>query len=204
MSGSSFIVVVVIRIYRLGTTNDFILSCLSPGELFKLSATGSVCREAVAAFLKRAYRPELFLLPFFTVAQYFSFQRLQAQTGALISGLAALQFIDRTSYGLTDLDVYVNHHHVREVHDFLISIGYIYQEEERESFDAFKTRLDGVFALTLSFATSNLSASYSGRGVFAVLHYYKDSKTKIDVVTTLFCPFQVILGFHSSKCVHFA
>lgn len=149
-------------IHRLGTTNDFILQSLSPAELFKISLTTSVCQDAVAAFLKCTYWLDLFLLPFFTVAQYLQFQRLQGETGALISGSVALQFFDRTHYGTSDLDIYVNHHYILVVHEFLLSAGYTYQEEDLEPFDKVKNCLDGVFALTLSFGMSGRSASYSG------------------------------------------
>ncbi|KAK0435096.1 uncharacterized protein EV420DRAFT_1230751, partial [Desarmillaria tabescens] len=178
---------------------DFLLCDSTPGELFRLSLCASVVQNAVSRFMKRAYRLEAFLAPFFTAQQYALFQELQAVTGLLISGSVALQFFMRIWFDNSDLDLYVHHRHIAAMHEFLVGAGYAYLEAvPSESFPATKERLDSVFQLKIVCSSDNTSAKYSGRGVFAVLHYTKADGTKVDLITTLYCPFQVILGFHST------
>lgn len=187
---------------RLGTADDYLLRCLSPGELFKVSMSTTSAQNAVAAFMKRAYRLEPFLAPFFTPQQYVVFQEIQAHTGLIILGSVAMQFFLRVRYEQSDLDLYVNHRHIGVVHEFLLAAGYIYTEIlPGECFSAAKVRLDEVFRFSMTFCSNTTSATYSGRGLFAVLCYTKGDETKIDLVTTLFSPIQVVLGFHSSEFI---
>ena len=54
------------------------------------------------------------------------FRRLQAKTGCLVSGSAALQFFDRTCHPDGNLDIYVAKEHRLQVAELLLSEGYAF------------------------------------------------------------------------------
>ena len=91
---------------------------------------------AVEEFNKQAFNINQHL------GQYFNkpivFRTLQAQTGTLISGSSGLQFLDRTHYPESDLDLYINPGHGREVGQWLM-------EQEGYTFKGFRELEDSDF-----------------------------------------------------------
>ncbi len=185
---------------------------MCPTSVRSLASTGSMGQRLVSNFNKRAYRIELFLRPFFTFTQYITFQVIQTFTGLLISGLSALQFMDRTVYEGSDLDLYVHYRSIRhvgsarfvirmsdvhlQVHEWLISIGYQFM------LPSTYVSFDSVFQQTVVLGGIPLDSGpriYTGTGILGVFKYLNGHGKKIDVIATLFTPLHAILGFHSSK-----
>jgi len=74
-------------------TVDTVLQYLSPGDVARLQCTCKVISDALIAWKRAAYNINRFLERFFM--DPVAFRVLQAQTNLLISGSAALQFMDR-------------------------------------------------------------------------------------------------------------
>ncbi|KAK0429952.1 hypothetical protein EV421DRAFT_1676360, partial [Armillaria borealis] len=80
----------------------------------------------VKEFIRRAYRIELFLLPFFTEDQYEILRDCQAKTDTLIVGSVPLQFLDRSAFLDRNLNILVNRQHLQVLHDFVLRCGYTF------------------------------------------------------------------------------
>ena len=74
-------------------TLDTVLLYLSPGDVARLQCTCKIISVAVIDWKRAAYNVNRFLERFFK--DPVTFRVLQAQTNLLISGSAALQFMDR-------------------------------------------------------------------------------------------------------------
>lgn len=74
-------------------TLDTVLQYLSPGDVARLHCTCKIISDALIAWKRAAYNVNRFLEKFFK--DPVTFRVLQAQTNLLISGSAALQFMDR-------------------------------------------------------------------------------------------------------------
>lgn len=112
---------------------DLIFRDLSPRTLLRLSRTCRMIHAAVTQFFRRAYNINQHLSRYFP--DPLSFRSLQARTGLIISGSNALQFLDRTFYRESDIDIYSHAGHVYEILKWIESFGYHfephkYQEED--------------------------------------------------------------------------
>ncbi|OAX33835.1 hypothetical protein K503DRAFT_804062 [Rhizopogon vinicolor AM-OR11-026] len=112
---------------------DLILCDLSPHTLVRLSRTCRVAHMAVACFFRRAYNINQHLSHYFP--DPLQFRSLQARTGLVVSGSNALQFLDRTFYPTSDLDLYSHPGHVYEVLEWIESIGYEYHPSINQNED---------------------------------------------------------------------
>ena len=121
----------------------------------------------------------------------------------LISGSTALQFFDRTHYPDSDLDIYVEHGHVNCIAQWLESIGYAF---------VFRRRQDPELEFALIEAPTTFhegpgffpseKVGYFGRGVAGVFNFLKyHPERKIQLITSLHSPLEVILHFHSSAVI---
>jgi len=82
--------------------ND-IISCLSPATRITLARASTSTYVAVDEFTKQAYNINRHLGQYFTKPT--TFRTLQAWTGTLISGSSAIQFLNRSQYPGSDLEV---------------------------------------------------------------------------------------------------
>ncbi|KAF8640156.1 hypothetical protein AX16_010256, partial [Volvariella volvacea WC 439] len=161
----------------------------------------------------RTYLPVL--SPYFTPDQILAFQYLQSQTGTLISGSTALQFFDRSTYPESDLDIYAEHRHALPLVNWLSSIGYKFVAQNGQAEDvkqAFMETSEYVHMTETGPSRDNVPGGFSesvpvgrfGRGVAGVLNFEKrakdGSKRKIQVITAVHSPKEIILHFHST-CV---
>ncbi|KAG2141376.1 uncharacterized protein EDB93DRAFT_1159358 [Suillus bovinus] len=126
----------VSQVFSSAPIYDLIFRDLSPRTLVWLSRTCHMIYKAVIHFCQRAYNINRHLSRYFP--DPLSFRSLQARTGLVISGSSALQFLDRTFYPESDLDIYSHPGHVYEVLDWIESFGYRfephkYQEEDWRS-----------------------------------------------------------------------
>lgn len=104
---------------------DSIFRNLSPRTLVRLSRTCHMIHEAVTRFCQRAYNINRHLSRYFP--DPLSFRSLQARTGLIISGSSALQFLDRSFYPESDLDIYCHPGHVYEVLEWMESFWYRFE-----------------------------------------------------------------------------
>lgn len=107
------------------TIYNVIMSAISPASAVALSLTCRSVNTAVMDFRSNAFNINRHFSRFFK--DPIGFRSLQARTGTLVSGSNALQFMDRTVYEGSDIDIYVNPGHLQEVALFLKDAeGYIF------------------------------------------------------------------------------
>ncbi|KAF9456065.1 hypothetical protein BDZ94DRAFT_1276577 [Collybia nuda] len=185
------------------TNEDLFFSCLSPGDLYRYSLTQKSAYSQVKSYRSRAFKISSRLSRFFTPEEIILFRYCQSNTGMLISGSTALQFFDRSEYEESDLDLYVEHRYAALIGKWLQRIGYTFVAREQHQSSAF----DGAHSDTPSgnhvdqgIFSSSLEG-YFGRGVAGVFNFHKFfPDRKIQLITSLYSPLEVILHFHST-CV---
>jgi len=183
---------------------DAIFSCVSPRTLVRI---GRSCRTAYVAskdFSHRAYNIHRHLSRF--LSEPLNFRSLQARTGTLIAGSNALQFLDRTFYPESDMDIYVHPGHVREVLDYLVEKeGYKFKPDStqpRDYREIVSDEWDGTQIRDEALDDDELLLYYQIRGVESVLSMEKrgpDGLLKIQLIACKTSPFDAIINFHSSE-----
>ncbi|KAK7682806.1 hypothetical protein QCA50_014190 [Cerrena zonata] len=172
---------------------DIVFSECTPASILRLARTCKSAHAAVKYYMQRAFKIDRILSRFFTSP--LAFRQLQARTGSLISGSAALQFFDRSYYPESDLDIYVPFKHRIEVGLFLFKEGYQFEPGRGQ---------DDGFHATLSVDRRADFDEYDFRGVHAVLTFVKNwvdgTATKAQMIVAISTPMEAILGFHST-CV---
>ncbi|KAH8823687.1 hypothetical protein DL96DRAFT_1501694 [Flagelloscypha sp. PMI_526] len=83
-------------------------------------------------YFRRAFTIERILSPFFNEGDIKSFRELQAVTGAIVSGSAAVQFFGRVHYPESDLDVYSEFAGIPLFATLLEQAGYLFVPEEKQ------------------------------------------------------------------------
>jgi hypothetical protein len=182
------------------TLYDSVFACLSPATIARYSRTSRGCREAVISFQRRAYNINHHLSHFFD--NPLEFRAIQARTGTLISGSNALQFLDRTFYDDADLDLYVDDINREEVGLYLIRNGYCYKPRGKQAVpfsgpDRPRYEVTGLIP-----ASTGETPYYGIQGVAGVFDFIKEGspRLKIQLVTAIYSPLEIILTFHSSAC----
>lgn len=166
---------------------DRLLSYLDPVDLASLACLNRSINSEMRAYSRRIFSITRVLSLFFTDCT--SFREMQSRTGTLISGSAALQLFERTTYSNADLDVYVEHHYALEVAAHLASEGYAFVPRERQEPTPEET-LEDIDELSHA-------GHYLGQGIANVLDFSRDDK-KIQVMVSKRSPIDIILHFHSS------
>lgn len=184
---------------------DVILSCLSPRSLVWLALTCRAAYLAVADFKSRAYNVNRHFSRYFT--DPIAFRSLQAKTNTLVSGSDALQFLDRTFYPESDLDIYTHPGHSFEVAQFLVEAqGYQFaprgtQEEEWK--DEITDDWDG----TVRRISRGRNEGYPLEGINGVWTFKKtgtkEETLKVQIIEASSSPVEAILDFHSSTSPSF-
>ncbi|KII94494.1 hypothetical protein PLICRDRAFT_169248 [Plicaturopsis crispa FD-325 SS-3] len=189
--------------------SDKVFSALSPASLVRFSRTSTRARRAVQSYSRIAYSIDRHLTRFFPHPRVF--RALQARTGTLISGSNALQFLDRTFYADSDLDLYVEGRHASEVGEWLGGSGWRFEPSAKQSGtfeESLKVRLEGEDPLPeeADFLPQSNPGWYFMRGVGMVFNFTKpevpgvSEALKIQLITATLTPMEIILQFHST-CV---
>jgi hypothetical protein len=163
-------------------TDDDYISILfiytSPRTLFRLGQVNRLLKAAVERYMRRVYNIGRHLLRFFSSPA--GFRKLQSESGTIISGSNALQFLLRQTYPLSDLDLYVhldNHERITEW-------------------------LSNVEGYQLTSSPPQHPFYYDSREIFSVLQFEKErrdgSVACVQVIVCSRCPLHAILSFHSS------
>ncbi|PPQ66092.1 hypothetical protein CVT24_000206 [Panaeolus cyanescens] len=191
------------------TIEDFFFDLLSPREILRWSRINFQSHQAVKSYFRRNFKISRILGKFFKSSEIPLFRYLQHRTGMVISGSAALQFLDRADYGKdTDLDVYVELRFCERICDWLQEIGYGFVPVETlpglEFADMLSQSLHSFHRIANHemFYRSKKIHTYFGRGITKVFNFTRDGH-KIQVITTESSPIEVILNFHSTCVMNF-
>ena len=179
------------------TIYDLIFSCLSPPTIIRCGRTCRAIYVATKDFNNRAYTINRHLSRFFNNPE--GFRSLQAQTAALISGSNALQFLNRSHYTDSDLDVFVYPNTVRDIGRWLINHeGYSFTPRPDQSleFEVAALEMSPVPGEPDSFDVHD--EEYRSTGIIGVHSFSKARDLMIQVITTRRSPMDCILRFHSS------
>ncbi|EPQ60361.1 hypothetical protein GLOTRDRAFT_31372 [Gloeophyllum trabeum ATCC 11539] len=194
--------------------HDLIFGQLSPAGLVRFSRTCKLAQAGVQSFYNRAFNINRHLSRFFK--DPIAFRSLQARTATLISGSSALQFLDRTFYPDSDLDLYVHPGFAREIGRWLIDHeGYEYKpyESQNADFDTqdeviMKAMRDAGLAPGQRTFSEDLhpfmNQMYRIPGVETVFSFERlnpnagEDPLKVQIILASQTPLQCILGFHST------
>ena len=191
-------------LFSPSTTDDLLFSCLSPANLFRYAATCKTARSSVSSYCQRAFKIGNQLKYFFTEEEIRYFRYWQSRTGMLISGSTALQFLDRSFYPDSDLDIYVEHLYADRIAYWLFSIGYEYVPRKQQAKDfriAYQAIHYGTPHPLHPFLPPD-STGYLGKGVGDIYDFHKSRPDrKIQLITSYHSPLELILNFHSSQCI---
>jgi hypothetical protein len=141
---------------------------------------------------------------FFTEEEIRYFRYWQSRTGMLISGSTALQFLDRSFYPESDLDIYVEHLYADRIAYWLLSIGYEFVPRKQQTKDfriAYQAIHHGTPHHLHVFFPAD-STGYFGKGVSEVYDFHKSHPDrKIQLITSYHSALELVLNFHSSQCI---
>ncbi|KAF7976214.1 hypothetical protein HWV62_7224 [Athelia sp. TMB] len=154
--------------------------------------------KAVTAFKAVAFKPNRLLSRFFLRPD--AFRMLQARTGSVVGGTAALSFFNRTTHEENDMDLYVNPGHGYEVARHLIDVqGYEFwpfgsatpKEFVHGSKDGENDRVE---------AQHHQETVYAIRAIDEIFRFVKggDTGRQIFVIATTRCTLHTILNSHST------
>ncbi|TFK42069.1 hypothetical protein BDQ12DRAFT_598841 [Crucibulum laeve] len=178
-----------------------VFSYLSSPDLIRSGRTCRTLYRASSDFCSRAYNIYRHLSWFFT--DPLAFRSLQAQTGTLISGSNALQFLDRTFYSESDLDLFTFHDATPEVANYLQREGYHFVKEGDQP-STFKAAFDLIVPPdNADIRGIRPFDKYRFSGVSGVFNFLKDNGQKVQVVSTTTSPLHCILCFHSTCVMNF-
>lgn len=187
---------------------DSIFASLSPANAVRFQRVARVTRDIMHFVNGSSYSIYKHLRRFFV--DPLDFRSLQARTGTIISGSNALQFLDRTCYPGSDMDLYTHPGHTKAVGKWLIKEGYIYEPQtEDDPLDFFDVDFDS-WTPWITSPDSDDPASMDGmdfdyslpgiRGIYHFVKYYNGEQREIQIMATVNTPIQCILAFHSSTC----
>lgn len=179
-----------------GPLQDAICRSVTPVSLIRLSMTCSLAYVVVKSWMALAFNINKFLLRYFNKEDAASFRHIQACYGVIISGSSALQFMDRTSYPESDLDLYVEARYLDPLCRWLISRGYNYVPTRGQV--RYNQQVDRTLRSTHPRAPfSAARGEYNITGMVGVFNMKKQGRV-IQVIAARNAPLEVILSFHSS------
>ncbi|KAI4519203.1 hypothetical protein K525DRAFT_258722 [Schizophyllum commune Loenen D] len=185
------------------TCDDYLCSCLTPLELVRYSRTCRDAYRAVKSHFQRAYNLKRTLSRFMSADEVDRFQLLQSETGTVISGSVALQFMGRYEFTSSDLDIYTEHRYARRVGDFLTSLGYQYKPRHTQSpsFTVEVARDELIPGVLAGFAGAGIYGSNAMCGAYNfVKPNYPDDM--IQLITARLGVMDLILDFHCTAVMN--
>ena len=174
-----------------------IFACLSPPDIVRASQTCRLLNDAARSFNRHAYNINRHLKRF--LSDPIAFRRLQARSRFLISGSNALQFLDRTFYPESDLDVFAFPESVRELGMHLIkNEGYVFKPGERQDkgFEKVEIKPRDLGERYRYSREASLAYNVGLSDLFKFTHPKRD--LEIQIISCKRAPLDCILSFHSS------
>ncbi|KAJ3834832.1 hypothetical protein F5878DRAFT_544219, partial [Lentinula raphanica] len=155
----------------------------------------------VTDLYRRAYSIKRVLSPFFHEDEIGDFRLVQATTGAIISGSAALQFFNRECYDTdnhsSDLDTYCHLSRCIDVGNWISSKGYVFQPKQNQ-LPSFFDDWNRVCNSSSNVVVHN-THDYPARFFVAVWNFVRAGKT-IQIIAVRGSLVGAVLSFHST-CV---
>jgi hypothetical protein len=185
-------------VFNCPPASNAIFSCLSPADIIRVSKTCRLLRDAAIYFHHLAYNINRHLEHF--VREPHAFRRLQVKHKFLISGSNALQFLDRTFYPSSDLDIFAFPDNVKEIGYHLINEeGYVFEPGQTQP-----KKYDEVTVKETDFSTSSRWASPAdfvyNSGMSDLLRFKNPKRDlEIQLIVCRRTPLDCILYFHSSE-----
>lgn len=204
-----------LTVFDRNNAYDALFANSTPGTIHCISRTCRVARRAVLDYTSRAFDINDNLHRF--VANPDDFRRMQLSTGCIISGSFALQFMDRTFYPGSDMDLYVDDDNALAVGEWILEFsgrGYRFAPRECQAdnfLDAWgevprPPNRVGLWghnedSIADNFEEENVNADEYGftgyhSGVFSF--YTRRGNTMIQLIACKTSPMNVVLSFHSS------
>ncbi|KAI0083212.1 hypothetical protein BDY19DRAFT_866494, partial [Irpex rosettiformis] len=156
-----------------------------------------LCHRSANANLKQLFNIYRAYLWYFDDPD--AFRILQARTGAIVSGSFALQFVARTYYEDSDLDVFVHYGAHETVGSWLWSQGYHFLSPLHQARKAYRNALKSITT------THSRQRGYS-EGSLGVLNFGMERfgwRRKVQVIVTMENPMTIIMQFHSTCVLNF-
>lgn len=172
-------------------------------------------KTAADSFHKRAFNIDKHLSRFFDDTT--AFRNLQHQSGTVVSGSSALQFIDRTFYPTSDLYLYCHGVHALELCTWLMEAEHYSFRPSRYlptlSFEDTIAHIGGTVPPPRGVDDSDTDNSdtdeetefneydtRSLRDVYSFVRQTSEGETLlVQVLVAKYCPLHAIISFHSSK-----
>ncbi|KAI0341020.1 hypothetical protein BDW22DRAFT_1296455, partial [Trametopsis cervina] len=170
-----------------------------PATIFNIRLTCRCLATVIQRYMQVACNIDRSLMAFFDDVH--GFRRLQYETGMLISGSFALQFMGRLKYDGTDLDLYLPMHGRMNVAIWLSAHGYNFCPTVHQP-------QDFLTALNTEDLMGDDDVDYPSTGIYTILTFKRnDSKDiltrKVQIIVAWRTPMEVILGFHSTCVMNF-
>ncbi|TFK57929.1 hypothetical protein BDN72DRAFT_782725, partial [Pluteus cervinus] len=103
---------------------DIIFDGLGCRDLIRMFSVDRRFHAVAAEYMKRNFKVDRILKPFFFEDEVLPFRHLQEDLGVIISGSGALQFFDRVKFTGSDLDLYVHTTRAPRLEEWLEKIGF--------------------------------------------------------------------------------
>ena len=189
---------------RPATTDELLFDSMRAGDLLRYSRVSSQTQDAVQSYIRRTFRLERILAPYFkSEDEILQFRYFQQRTGMILSGSSALQFFDRTDYPESDLDLYVPIDYAKPIAAWLKNMGYQLISPLLAPDQTMETWIDEIFDLhpmVLDFDHTGFRDTQGYERSFRVVNLVRgDSTRKLQLIITFGSPLQSVLRFHSSE-----
>ncbi|EJD05470.1 uncharacterized protein FOMMEDRAFT_152781 [Fomitiporia mediterranea MF3/22] len=187
---------------------DSLFDFCTPATIFRVARTCRLAHAAMLDYTSRVFDINKHYLRFFN--DPFSFRVLQARTHAIVSGSSALQFMDRTVYEKSDLDIFVTNRCAAEICAWIVKCGgrgyrFVPTEKQIEK---------GIITAAIALRMHREQQTHRGdidEGV-ALLDFYDSNRLrsvlnyvstdgenrKVQVIVTYNTAMEGILSFHST------
>ncbi|RDB26108.1 hypothetical protein Hypma_006897 [Hypsizygus marmoreus] len=171
-----------------------LFSCLGPQDLTRFSLTGGEVYDAATSYIDRAFNIYDLLSRYFSSSETTQFRTLQAMTGTLISGSAAVEFFARARFSDADLDLYVEYRHAALLGEWLVDTGYKFVARPHQN-----ARFPDVINNLVAQGSHLWDLTYTGHGITGVYAFIKERPyRKIEIVASANSAIELVLDFHSS------
>ncbi|KAG2023156.1 hypothetical protein CC2G_000842 [Coprinopsis cinerea AmutBmut pab1-1] len=192
------------EIFNCPPIYNSIFACLSPPDIYRVRLSSRMLRDAVDHFHNLAYNINRHLSHFFKDPK--AFRQLQAKEHFLISGSNALQFMDRSFYPKSDMDIFAYPESVKELGLYLVkSEGYQFEPREKQAkkFEDVDIKQRDLTASALRRWGSQHAWLYTS-GMNELFRFKRPSDdVEVQIISTSKSPLDCILHFHSSCVMNF-
>ncbi|KAJ7018548.1 hypothetical protein C8F04DRAFT_896664, partial [Mycena alexandri] len=181
----------------------YIMSFWSLQDIIALEAASVVLHNIIEYYKSRVWNPDIFFRPWF-IDNPRQFREILRDCGAVVSGSQITQFLDRSRYPGSDMDVFLRVGGLPQMGRWLQGQGYNYTSHSR-TYQSFR---QSVLRMSNKVITERSSGDYPVKGVFNYHRFVASPTTifiqKIQLVTVDLNPIHHILfDFHSTAVMNF-